>query len=59
MLCPFGSVSKFSSQSFVTSYLMVALSVFVLVPFFTIVLKKTRKKEKGRNERERREREKE
>ena len=44
MLCPFGSVSKFASQSFVTSYLMVALSVFVLVPLFTIVLKKARKR---------------
>lgn len=52
VLCPFGSVSKFSSQSFVISHVMVALSVFVLVPLFTTVLKKARKKEKGRNERE-------
>lgn len=58
MLCPFGSVSRFLSQSFVTSYSMVALC-FCLVPLFTFVLKKARKKEKGRNERERREREKE
>lgn len=55
MLCPSGSVSKFSSQSFVISHVMVALNVFVLVPFFTTVLKKARKRKEGMKEKEEKE----
>lgn len=57
MLCPFGSVSKFLSQSFVTSYSMVALC-FCFGTSFHLCLKES-KKERERKEWKRREREKE